>query len=52
MVGNVIVQCELLLISIYPWRPFRNLVASLKKSLAHPHVARNVMLNFLNPPKN
>ena len=28
------------------WRPFWILVASLKKKLAHPHVARNVMFKF------
>ena len=28
------------------WRPFWILVASQKKSLAHPHVARNVMFKL------
>ena len=54
MVGNVIVQCELLLISIFQFlRPQKKPLATIldfgsisEKSLAHPHVARNVMLKF------
>ena len=55
MVGNVIVQCELLLTSIFQFlRPqkntkfihFENFSKTLKKSLAHPRIVGNVIVKF------
>ena len=57
MVGNVIVQCELLLISIFQFlRPQKNMKfihgailnfsKTLKKSLAHLHIMGNVIVKF------
>ena len=57
MVGNVIVQCELVLISIFQFLcPQENISLSmaailnssktLKKSLAHLHIVGNVIVKF------
>ena len=57
MVGNVIVQCELLLIFIFQFlRPQENMKfihggllnfsKTLKKSLAHLHIVGNVIVKF------
>ena len=57
MVGNVIVQCELLLISIFQFlcpqenislsmAAILNLSKTLKKSLAHLHIVGNVIVKF------
>ena len=57
MVGNVIVQCELILISIFQFlRPQKNMSLSmaailifsktLNKSLAHLHIVGNVIVKF------
>ena len=56
MVGNVIVQCELLLISIFQFlhkkiwslsmAAILNLSETLKKSLAHLHIVGNVIVKF------
>ena len=56
MVGNVIVQCELLLISIFQFlhkkilslsmAAILNFSKTLKKSLAHLHIVGNVIVKF------
>ena len=51
MVGNVIVQCELLLISIFHFFSLSmvailNFSETLKKSLAHLHIVGNVIVKF------
>ena len=57
MVGNVIVQCELLLISIFQFlcpqtigslsmAAILNFSKTLKKSYAHLHIVGSVMVKF------
>ena len=52
MVGNVIVQCKVLLISIFQFlRPqenikFLNFSKTIKKELAHVHIVGNVIVKF------
>ena len=58
MVGNVIVQCEVLLLSIFQFlhpqenmkfiymAAILNLSKTLKKSLAHLHIVGNVIVKF------